>query len=62
MCAGWWLQLEDGTCTYVFQSEDAEPFKGTVGSFISKTLESVWGSNFHTGDSNPPSFEDTTYT
>ena len=53
--------MEDGTCTYVFQQEVGEPYQGTVGNFISKTLESVWGSNFHTGDNNPPSFENTTY-
>ena len=36
VCAS--LQLEDGTCTYVFQPKDAEPYKGTVGGFISQTL------------------------
>jgi len=35
------LQLEDGTCTYVFQPDDAEPYKGTVGGFISQTLRWV---------------------
>jgi len=57
--------LEDGTCTYVFEPEGAEKYKGTVGGFISQTLASVWGSNFeHKTDSDhkPANFENTTYT
>ena len=54
-------QLEDGTCTYVFQPEGAEPYKGTVGGFISQTLSNVWGKNF-SSSTDTQTFENTTYT
>ena len=53
-------QLEDGTCTYVFEPENAEPYKGTVGGFISQTLSNVWGKNF-SSTTDTQTFENTTY-
>lgn len=55
-------QVDDGTCEYIIQEPGKEQYTGTLGSYISDALGSVFGSNFSNSDkASAADFENTTF-